>query len=170
MKDYEQQIARIRNQLAQLNEQLIQLEAEHLAFCEQQERRLSYLSSREILDILEARQGRNGSMATIKRWADSGALGEVIDEREAFPLLASKQGNKRFLYPREAVFRFLHEKGLFEPAFDILDRVRLRSPSGQVAALVTSIERDGDRFTYQVQLEETGAVLTAIDENDLLLP
>ncbi|MDF2680238.1 MAG: hypothetical protein K0R47_1428 [Brevibacillus sp.] len=170
MKDYEQQIARLQDQIAELSEQLELLEIEHRAYIEQRQRRLSYLSSREILELLEARQGRNGSMATIKRWADNGYLGEVVDERDRFPLLESKQGNKRFLYPREDVYRYLHEKGLLCPAFDILDRVQLIMPTGSRGALVTSIEREKDRFRYQVQLEETGEVVEAVAETDLILP
>ncbi|MED4780902.1 hypothetical protein [Brevibacillus choshinensis] len=170
MKDYEQQIARLQNQIAELSEQLELLEMEHRAYNEQRQRRLSYLSSREILDLLVARQGRNGSMATIKRWADSGYLGEVVDERECFPLLESKQGNKRFLYPRKDVYRFLYEKGMLCPAFDILDRVQLIVPTGNRGALVTSIDREEDRFRYQVQLEETGEVVEAVAETDLILP
>lgn len=170
MKDYERQISRLRGQIAKLSNQLAQLEKQQQAYGEQCERRLAFLSSREILDLLAARQGRSGSIATIKRWADSGYLGEVVDEREVFPLLAGKQGNKRFLYPREAVYRYLHEKGLLRPAFDILDRVLLAAPSGSVRAVVTASERHGDRFTYQVQLEESGEVLTEVAEADLTLP
>ncbi|MFD2371469.1 hypothetical protein ACFSO0_16200 [Brevibacillus sp. GCM10020057] len=170
MKDYEQQIIRLQSQIAKLTEQLASLRSEQSAYRKQCERRQDYLSSREILELLEARQGRSGSMATIKRWADSGQLGEVVDEREMFPLLDRKQGNKRFLYPREDVLRFLHDRGLLRPAYDILDRVLLCSPQGNQAALVTAIERRGDRFTYQVQLEETGEVVSEVAETDLTLP
>ncbi|QRG65316.1 hypothetical protein [Brevibacillus choshinensis] len=170
MKDYEQQMERIQQLIAELSEQLSQLEQEQLAYNQQRKRRQSYLSSREILELLEERQGRNGSMATIKRWADNGFLGDVVDEREQFPLLESKQGNKRFLYPRDAVLRFLHEKGLLCPAFDILDRVLLASPSGRFGALVTCVEREDVHFRYQVQLEETGEVVEGVPEEDLILP
>jgi len=170
MKDYEQQIVRLQGQIADLTAQLAWLQSKQRACSEQRERRRAYLSSREILELLGAHQGRSGSMATIKRWADSGHLGEVVDEREAFPLLANKQGNKRFLYPREAVLRFLHEKGLLHPAYDILDRVLLAAATGRRVALVTSIERHGERFAYQVQLEETGEIVTEVAETDLTLP
>lgn len=170
MKDYEQLIAKLKVQVMEVTAQLAQLEDEYKIYREQQERRASYLSSREILALLESRSGRSGSMASIKRWADHGSLGEVVDEREAFPLLVNTQGNKRFLYPKEAVLQFLHGKGLLSPAFDVLDRVRVRVESEHVWALVTSIERCDHRFTYQVQLETTGDVLTSVAEEDLALP
>lgn len=170
MRDYEQRIARLKSQLAELTQQLAQLEDEFSAYLEQRERRKAYLSSRQVLDLIEACHGRNGSMATIKRWADSGYLGEVVDERELFPLLEGKQGNKRFLYPRETVCRFLYEKGLLRPAFDILDRVCVSTPAGCIRGLVTSFDRRDDRFTYQVQLEETGVVLADVSESELSLP
>lgn len=170
MKDYEQQIIRLQSQIAEWTEQLASLQSEQRAYREQYERRQGYLSSREILDLLEARQGRSASMSAIKRWADSGQLGAVVEEREMFPLLEGKQGNKRFLYPREDVLRFLHDRGLLRPAYDILDRVLLTTPCGSAAALVTAIERRADRFTYQVQLEETGEIAADVAETDLTLP
>lgn len=170
MKDYDQLITKLKIQVVEATAQLARLEDERKAYLEQRERRLAYLSSREILELLEARHGRSGSMASIKRWADSGYLGEVVDERDAFPLLVSKQGNKRFLYPRESVLHFLHEKGLFSPAFEVLDRVHLKMAPDATWALITSIERSDHRFTYQVQLETTGDVLTTVAEEDLYLP
>ncbi|GED72281.1 hypothetical protein BRE01_59830 [Brevibacillus reuszeri] len=170
MRDYEQEIARLKSQVTEATTLLAELEAEHHAYVTQCERRTVYLSSREILELLESRKGRVGSMATIKRWADQGYLGKVVDEREAFPLLVSKQGNKRFLYPREAVFRFLHEKGLLLPLYDVLDRVQIRIAEKKVSGLVTAIERYDQNFSYQVQLEATGEILSSIAEEDLFLP
>jgi hypothetical protein len=170
MKDYDLLIARLRRQIAEATEQLKKLEAERAAYEEQRRRRSAYLSSREILDLLAARHGRMGSMATIKRWADEGHLGAVIDEREAFPLLTGKQGNKRFLYPREDVFRFLYEKGLLTPAYDVLDRVRITRGTQQEWAVVISAELAVDRFLYTVQVESSGEVVSGIPEADLLPP
>lgn len=170
LKDYDQQIARLKIQVLEATTQLTELENEKQTYLEQLERRRGYLSSREILDLLETRQGRLGSMATIKRWADNGYLGDVTDEREAFPLLEGKQGNKRYLYPRDVVLRFLHDKGFLSPAYEVLDRVQLMTETGSVWALVTAIQRDDHRFTYQVQLESSGDVLSSVAEEFLSRP
>ncbi|MGG1661219.1 hypothetical protein [Brevibacillus sp. NRS-1366] len=170
MKDYEQEIARLKSLILEATAQLAELEAEQQAYRLQRERRAAYLSSREVLDLLEARQGRVGSMATIKRWADQGYLGEVIDERDAFPLLLGKQGNKRFLYPRERVLALLYEKGFLSPLFEVLDRVKLRVEESDAWAIVTAIERHDQRFTYQVQLEASGDIVSSIAEEELSLP
>lgn len=170
MRDYEQEMERLKNQVMEAKAQLAQLEAEQHAYRSQCERRAAYLSSREILELLEARNGKAGSMATIKRWADQGHLGEVVDERDAFPLLVNKQGNKRFLYPRETVFRFLYEKGLLLPLYDVLDRVMIRLEERNTWGLVTAIARHDQHFTYQIQLEEAGEILSSIAEEDLSRP
>jgi hypothetical protein len=170
MRDYEREIVQLKLQIEDANTQLDQLEREREEHAAQQERRRAYLSSREVLGLLEERQGRKGSMATIKRWADHGDLGEVIDERLAFPLLVNKQGNKRFLYPREDALRFLFEKGILAPRFEVLDRVRLKDGNHEVYAVVTAIQRCDLRFTYQVQLEATGDVRIQVAEEDLSLP
>jgi len=169
MRDYDREIEAWRNQVITATAQIAQLEIEKEAYLEQQQRRQNYLSSREILDLLGERLGRVGSMATIKRWADTGSLGEVIDERESFPLLATKQGNKRFLYPREDVLHFLREKGYIAPRYEVLDRVLL-SKEKPGYALITAIEPCGHTFTYHVQLEANGELLTQIAEEDLLHP
>lgn len=169
MRDYDALIRQVEDQIKQLTAQLAHLEAEREAYLQQQKRRQRYLSSREILQLLEQRQGRKGSMASIKRWADCGYLGEVVDEREAFPLLVHTQGNKRFLYPREDVLRFFQEKGFLSPLYEVLDRVQLRVGNQVVWAMVTSAWRHDLSFSYQVQLEATGEVLTAAEE-ELFLP
>lgn len=170
MKDYDLLIARLRRQIEEATERLQQVEAERAAYEEQRRRRSAYLSSREILDLLAARHGRTGSMASIKRWADEGHLGAVIDEREAFPLLTGKQGNKRFLYPREDVFRFLYQKGLLTPAYDVLDRVRITRGRRQEWAVVISAELAVDCFRYHVQVEGSGEVVVGIPETELHPP
>ena len=169
MRNYDARIRQIQERIQELTAQLASLEAEREAYRQQRQRRQCYLSSREILELLEQRQGRKGSMASIKRWADSGYLGEVVEEREAFPLLARTQGNKRFLYPRKAVFRFFQEKGLLCPRYEVLDRVQLRVGQKKAWAMVTAVVPDALTFSYQVQLEETGEVLTVPEEN-LTLP
>lgn len=172
MKDYDQLIARLTQQIAEAMDRLERLEAERIAFEAQRSERKNYVSSREILDLLASRSGRTGSMASIKRWADDGLLGTVIDEREVFPLLAGKQGNKRFLYPRKEVLRFLHGKGLLVPKFDVLDRVRLERNGKWVCAVITAValskaDPADDLFVYQVQIEENGEVIDGVTEGAL---
>ncbi|WP_340673355.1 hypothetical protein [Brevibacillus agri] len=171
MKDNARKIAQVKQQIVELAALLTELENEQQRYHEQSEQRKAYMSSREILELLEQKQVRIGSMATIKRWSDHGYLGKGVDEREAFPLLASKQGNKRFLYPREAVLSFLYEKGLLVPAYEVLDRVQLRRASRDADwALVTAVSRRDLRFFYQVQLETTGEVVLQVPEEELFLP
>ncbi|WP_432774142.1 hypothetical protein AAFJ72_11950 [Brevibacillus gelatini] len=171
MKDYTRKIAQIKQHIAELTTQLAELESEQQCYHEQLAQRKAYMSSREILALLEQKHVRIGSMATIKRWSDRGCLGEGVEEREAFPLLASKQGNKRFLYPRETVLSFLYEKGLLAPAYEVLDRVRFRHACRDTGwALVTAVSRRDLRFFYDVQLETTGEVVLQVPEEDLFLP
>jgi hypothetical protein len=167
VKDYDTLIAQLRQQIADATEQLRQLETERQSYIRQRFRRSQYLSSREILELLAARHGRTGSMATIKRWADEGHLGEVIEERQAFPLLAGTQGRKRFLYPKRDVFRFLHEKGLLQPAYDVLDRVIVHVGNEPKWAVVISSTLVEDRFLYNLQLEETGEMLNDVPEEEI---
>ena len=67
---------------------------------EQEKERKNYISSKEIINLVFRKIGKTLNMSTIKRWADEGYLGEVIDEKEKFWALRSKQGKKRFLYPK----------------------------------------------------------------------
>ncbi|USG68111.1 hypothetical protein NDK47_12850 [Brevibacillus ruminantium] len=172
MKNYEALIAKLRQQMAEADAKVKQLEAERAQFEEQRQRRAHYLSSRDILELLVNRGNGTGSMASIKRWADDGHLGPVIDERLEFPLLAGKQGKKRNLYLRFQVYRFLHEKGLLSPKFDVLDRVQLILDEKRVWAVITAFdfreaELVDDLFVYQVQVEGTGEVYSDIAENAL---
>lgn len=171
MKDYDEEIMILKQKIAAANTLLDQLETERTNYLKQLAARKAYFSSREILDLIEEKGGRASSMATIKRWADQGHLGGCIDERECFPLLVSKQGNKRFLYPRTTVLTFLHEKGYLRPSYEVLDRVQLKTAKGSHAwGLITAVERHDQHFTYQVQMEKTGEVLLAVPEEELLLP
>ncbi|RAT94268.1 hypothetical protein [Brevibacillus sp. Leaf182] len=169
MKDYDLEIKVVKQKIADAHALLGQLETERKNYLTQLERRKAFLSSREILDILETKAGRVGSMATVKRWADQGYLGECIDERETFPLLTSKQGNKRFLFPRESVLTYLYKKGYLRPSYEVLDRVQLTRDSTCCWGIITSVERSDQHFTYQVQLDKTGEVL-AVPEEELLIP
>ncbi|MED1784060.1 hypothetical protein P4V43_19755 [Brevibacillus fortis] len=170
MKDYDLEIRLVKQKIADAQTLLSQLEAERKNYLTQLEWRKAFLSSREILDILETKAGRVGSMATVKRWADQGYLGDCIDERETFPLLVSKQGNKRFLFPRESVLTYLYKKGYLRPSYEVLDRVQLTRDSKCCWGIITSVERSDQHFTYQVQLEKTGEVLMSVAEEELLIP
>ncbi|ASJ54081.1 hypothetical protein BP422_11325 [Brevibacillus formosus] len=170
MKDYDMEIRVLKQKIVEAHALLSQLETERKNYLTQLERRKAFLSSREILDILETKAGRVGSMATVKRWADQGYLGDCIDERETFPLLVSKQGNKRFLFPRESVLSYLYKKGYLRPSYEVLDRVQLTRDSTYCWGIITSVERTDQHFTYQVQLEKTGEVLLAVPEEELLIP
>lgn len=170
MKDYDLEIRVVKQKIADAHALLNQLETERKNYLTQLERRKAFLSSREILDILETKAGRAGSMATVKRWADQGYLGDWIDERETFPLLVRKQGNKRFLFPRESVLTYLYKKGYLRPSYEVLDRVQLTRDSTCCWGIITSVERSDQHFTYQVQLEKTGEVLLSVSEEELLIP
>lgn len=170
MKDYDLEIRALKQKIVEAHALLSQLETESKNYLTQLERRKAFLSSREILDILETKAGRVGSMATVKRWADQGYLGDCIDERETFPLLVSKQGNKRFLFPRESVLSYLYKKGYLRPSYEVLDRVQVTRDSTCCWGIITSVERSDQHFTYQVQLEKTGEVLLAVPEEELLIP
>ncbi|UED77600.1 hypothetical protein [Brevibacillus sp. DP1.3A] len=170
MKDYDLEIKVVKQKIADAHALLTQLETERKNYLTQLERRKAFLSSREILDIMETKVGRVGSMATVKRWADQGYLGDCIDERETFPLLVNKQGNKRFLFPRESVLTYLYKKGYLRPSYEVLDRVQLTRENICCWGIITSVERSDQHFTYQVQLEKTGEVLLSISEEELLIP
>ncbi|MCC8436688.1 hypothetical protein HP567_019255 [Brevibacillus sp. M2.1A] len=170
MKDYDLEIKVVKQKIAEAQALLSHLETERKNYLMQLERRRAFLSSREILDILETKVGRIGSMATVKRWADQGYLGDCIDERETFPLLVSKQGNKRFLFPRESVLNYLYKKGYLRPSYEVLDRVQLTKDSTCYWGIITSVERSDQHFTYQVQLEKTREVLLSVPEEELLIP
>ncbi|MBW5467297.1 hypothetical protein [Brevibacillus formosus] len=170
MKDYDLEIRVLKQKIVEAHALLRQLETERKNYLTQLERRKAFLSSREILEILETKAGRVGSMATVKRWADQGYLGDWIDERETFPLLVSKQGNKRFLFPRESVLTYLYKKGYLRPSYEVLDRVQLTRESTCCWGIITSIERSDQHFIYQVQLEKTGEVLLEVPEEELLIP
>jgi hypothetical protein len=167
LKDYDMLIRQLRRQIAELTEQLRELEIERQSYIRQRLRRSHYLSSREILQLLAARHGRTSSMATIKRWADEGHLGEVIEERQAFPLLATMQGRQRFLYLKRDVYRFLHEKGLLQPVYEVLDRVNILVENTPRWAVVVSSTLAEDHFVYDLQLEETGEILNHVPEEEL---
>ncbi len=148
--EYEQQLKKWRKQLS--------------AVAEQENTRKQFVSSREIIDLIKQQTGRQLNMSTIKRWADEGYLGEVIDEKKSFPALRSKQGKKRFLYPKADVYSFLYEKGYLHPAYDVLDQVLL---DGERAMVIDSGLEDGE-FFYTVQIEASFELKMKINESRLI--
>lgn len=157
IKEDELTLANLKHRLQELNNQ--------------KNKRALYISSSEILTLIYEHSGKESNMSTIKRWADQGFLGEVVDEREEFWALKTKQGKKRFLYPKNQVFKFLYEKQLLRPRFHVLDRVRIYVPDlvhhGQIAVVVKNILL-GDGFIYTLQLEDTFKILDGIPESHLI--
>ncbi|MCM3714293.1 hypothetical protein [Halalkalibacter oceani] len=134
----------------------------------QEKERLHYISSKEIIDLIYKHTGKKNNMSTIKRWADEGYLGTVLDEKEKFWALPTKQGKKRFLYPKADVYSFLFEKGYLQPQYKVLDRVSVEA-DGQPpeAGIVVSSQLLKTEFMYTIQLESSFALLKDIPENKL---
>ncbi len=138
----------------------------------QEKERACYLSSSEILDLIYEHTGKESNMSTIKRWSDQGFLGEAIDEREVFWALKTKQGKKRFLYPKKQVYQFLYDKKWIRPRFDVLDRVKICKPGTpyhEEAAVVVKSRLEADEFLYTLQTENDFLVLQDITESCLSL-
>ncbi|GAB7388732.1 hypothetical protein BSNK01_25700 [Bacillaceae bacterium] len=158
IKALEKKIEKDRQKLLQLRKRLQEYQT-------QEEERRRYISSKEILDLIYEYTGKKSNLSTIKRWADEGYLGEVVDEKEKFWALKTKQGKKRFLYPKTQVYAFLLEKGFLKPKYEILDRVRLKGSNEP--GVVVNAYLAGDHFRYTVQLERSGKVLQQIKEEEL---
>ncbi|WP_053362872.1 hypothetical protein [Bacillus sp. FJAT-27251] len=136
----------------------------------QEKEREKFVSSKEIVDLIERNVGKKINMSTIKRWADEGYLGEVIDEKEKFWALQSKQGKKRFLYPKAQAFAFLYEKGFLQPEFDVLDRVLVKNREMvPMIGIVISSSLDKGEFRYNLQVEGTLDRLKDVKERELTL-
>jgi len=166
MKEIEEKIERVRAKIEQATRELIELEKEREAALHLLQERAQYLSSQEMIDLIVQSCGRQTSLATIKRWADQGFLGKVVNERDLFPSLVHKQGNKRFLYPRETVFSFLVKKGLLRPLFEILDPVCLRDDP-TCRGIVVEVCRLEDSFLYEIQIEGSPKTM-AVKQEDLI--
>jgi hypothetical protein len=152
MKEIDEQMKRLRAQIIRATNELPRLEKKRAARLALLKERAKYVSSQEILELIYQSSGRKASLATIKRWADQGLLGEVINEREHFATLVHKQGNKRFLFRKEAVYPFLLSKGLLRPRFDILDQVIVHAePSHR--GVVVAVFLCEDSFLYTIQRE-----------------
>lgn len=134
----------------------------------QEKERENYISSKEIVDLVFKKIGKKMNMSTIKRWADEGYLGEVIDEKEKFWALHSKQGKKRFLYPKMNTYAFLYEKGYLLPEFDVLDRVlAVQSADEAIVGVVIDSRLHEGQFLYTIQIEGSYETVTNVKESDL---
>lgn len=135
---------------------------------DQEKERKNYISSSEIVDLIFENIGKKVNMSTIKRWADEGYLGEIIEEKEKFWALRYKQGKKRFLYPIIDVYHFLYEKGYLYPRFDVLDRVQITQPdSDSIIGVVIDSQLKQAQFHYTVQIEGSFEQLPSVKEEYL---
>lgn len=167
-KELEEQIAAIEKRMADDQASLQSLKLRLKELVNQQKERAHYVSSSEILELIYHHTGKESTMSTIKRWADQGFLGEVIDEKEVFWALKTKQGKKRFLYPKKQVYRFLLDKALLRPRYDILDRVCIIDPQHAnfyEPAVVVKSEWLEDEFYYTLQAETTFSVVEQVAES-----
>ncbi|MGC5323841.1 hypothetical protein [Brevibacillus sp. SYSU BS000544] len=166
-----ERISQLRRQIMQDTQELAQLEEQYKNYLKQLELRKTYMSSREIIELVASYQGITKNMTAIKRWADEGLLGEKIDEREYFPLLVKKQGNKRFLFPRSAVYAFLASNNYIFPRFEIIDQVKYTrlNDGKKIPAVIISVHLHKDQFEYTIQEESTGELIHAVREVDLEL-
>jgi hypothetical protein len=154
VKAYQQDLQKLREQLDALDEQ--------------EKEREKFVSSKELVDLIYKKVGKKINMSTIKRWADEGYLGEVIDEKEMFWALHSKQGKKRFLYPKVQAFTFLYEKAFILPEFEILDRVLVTNPElDQTIGIVINSGLHSGEFLYNIQIEGTYDIIKDIKEKEL---
>lgn len=163
IKSLEEKIKAQQLELEQLRKQLDALEV-------QEKERKKYVSSKEIVDLIYKNVGKKVNMSTIKRWADEGYLGEVIDEKEKFWALQSKQGKKRFVYPKVQAFTFLYEKGFLMPEYEVLDRVLITNQEHhQVIGIVIDCRLHKGEFLYSIQKEGKFEIAKDIKESELTL-
>ncbi|MFM1650994.1 hypothetical protein ACI7RC_02705 [Brevibacillus sp. B_LB10_24] len=163
-------IERLKEKIAAETRQLAALEQSLTAYLAEREKRSQYLSSRELQELITIHSGKRLSMTTIKRWADLGHLGKVLDEREQFPLLTRKQGRKRSLYHKSSVYPFLWDKNLLRPKYDVLDVVgiRMNGSDGQAdRAVVLSSRLYGQHILYQLQAEASMELWQDVPEEHL---
>ncbi|MBY0098171.1 hypothetical protein [Mesobacillus maritimus] len=166
----EANIKTIEEKIKAYQEELNQLREELSALDEQEKERKKFVSSKEIVDLIYRKIGKKVNMSTIKRWADEGYLGEVIDEKEKFWALQSKQGKKRFVYPKVQAFTFLYEKGFLLPEFEILDRVLIMNPDdSHTIGIVVDYHLNKGEFLYTIQIEGTFDIIKEINERKITL-
>lgn len=165
-EELQAEIASVETKIKENQERLRMLYHELDELIAQEQERAHYISSKEIIDLIFAFTGKQGNMSMIKRWADDGHLGEVVDEKDKFWALRSKQGKKRFLYPKINVFAFLYERGILTPKYDVLDRIVFQASPADVGIIISS-RLQIDRFMYTIQLEATGQVKQDVWEDEI---
>ncbi|MGP7818178.1 hypothetical protein [Niallia sp. 01092] len=158
IKSIEEKIESYQNFLINLNEELKEL-------IKQEEERKRYISSKEIIDLIYEHTGKNTNMSTIKRWADEGYIGNIINEKDKFWALKSKQGKKRFLYPKEDVYNFLYQKGYLWPKYEVLDRVLISENNHELlTGIIVNSYLKKDEFHYTIQVEGNMKIIKEIKE------
>ncbi|RNB84668.1 hypothetical protein EDM56_21425 [Brevibacillus fluminis] len=165
-EELQAEIAALESKIQECQDRLAHLYREREELLKQEVERKRYISSKEIIDLIYERTGKQSNMSMIKRWSDDGLLGEVVDEKVLFWALRSKQGKKRFLYQKKYVYAFLYEKGYLKPTFDVLDRVSLVDGTA-ASGIVINSQLHGDQFTYTIQLEDTGQVRQNVEEKQI---
>lgn len=165
-KDLQSEILALEIKIKESQDRLLLLNRELEDLLKQEIERQNYISSKEIIDLIFERTGKTSNMSMIKRWSDDGFLGEVVDEKDLFWALRSKQGKKRFLYQKKYVYAFLYEKGFLKPAFDVLDRVSFADRSFGPGIVISS-QLQGDVFIYTIQLEQSGQVRHHVEEKQI---
>ncbi|WP_203364306.1 hypothetical protein [Bacillus sp. REN10] len=159
--------AKLKEQQELLQELYQRLEALTI----QEKERQKYISSKEIIDLIERKVGKKTNMSTIKRWADEGYLGEVVDEKDKFWALQSKQGKKRYLYAKVDTYRFLYEeKGYLLPEYEVLDRVLVTQSKGEpLIGIIIDSHLHEDEFHYVIQIEGSFDTLKNVKERNIQL-
>ncbi|WP_339164989.1 hypothetical protein [Siminovitchia sp. FSL W7-1587] len=164
-KELENEINSIEKKMIEYKNTLSDLRKELDILIEQEKKRRNYISSSEIVDFIFKHTGKKINMSTIKRWADEGYLGEIVEEKDKFWALERKQGKKRFLYPVIDVYHFLYEKGYLSPKYEVLDRVQITIPDGEsFIGIVIDWELKQAKFLYMVQKEGSLEKFTMISE------
>lgn len=164
--ELEERITHIKQEIKEKQALLAELEEKLTEYKSQKEQRKHYVASKEIIDHIEHRSGKTIHMSTIKRWTDEGYLGEVTDEREQFWALKTKQGKKRHLYKKEAVFSFLYAKGYLFPYYDILDEVLYHTETASLSATIIDIRMEDGQFLYKIQLPDY-TIIDSVNEKQL---
>jgi predicted nuclease with TOPRIM domain len=165
--ELEKQIQTLKEEIEKKQALLKELEEKWKEYKAQQEERERYVSSKEIIDYVMERSGKTINMSTIKRWTDEGYLGDVVDERDHFWALKTKQGKKRNLYSKEVAFMFLYQKGYIAPYYEILDEVVYCAEEESYSGVVVDVQMRNGSFLYTIQLADY-TLLHDIDEKMLV--
>lgn len=169
-EELKQSISEIETNIKQQQAELRQLKKTLIDVLHQEKERQNYISSKEIIDLIDKNIGRKVNMSTIKRWADEGYLGEVVEEKDIFSALRTKQGKKRFLYPIVEVYHFLYEKGYLLPKYQILDPVVYTLEDNQeLTGIVVDAKLTNGAFIYTIQIDNTTKLISSIKENNLTI-